>query len=186
LRAVDYSKYNIIRFEVLLKKEQIARRIAELGAAITGDYAGKELVLIGVMKGALVFLADLMRAITIPLQVDFVAAASYRTGQKAAGDLIVERETSIPLNGRHVLVVEGIVDTGRTAKLISDQIHKLTPASVAVAALIDKPANRRTKIDIKYKGFTLGNEFVIGYGLDNAQKYRNLPYIGRVIEQDET
>ena len=169
-------------FEVLLDQERIAHRIAEMGEQITEDYVGKTPVLLGVLKGGVVFLADLMRAIRAPIELDFIFAASYRCGKTRSDYVELESDPSIGLKGRHVLVVEGVVDTGKTASAIIDRVRKQEPASVEVVTLIDKPASHRTKINIKYKGFSVGNDFVIGFGLDNAQKFRNLPFIGRVIE----
>ncbi len=170
-------------FELVLDQQRIARRIAELGKRITRDYAGQTPVLLGVLKGCIVFIADLMRTIKLPMELEFVSAASYRHGTKQERKLVVSGEVPIPLKGRHVLVIEGVVDTGKTVSEILRQVRKQEPASVEVVTLIDKPASHRSKLDIKYKGFSIGNDFVIGFGLDNTQKYRNLPFIGRVIEQ---
>ncbi|HWR82003.1 MAG TPA: hypoxanthine phosphoribosyltransferase [Candidatus Deferrimicrobium sp.] len=170
-------------FEVMLDQSQIARRIVELGRLISRDYARQTPVLVGVLKGSMVFLADLMRAIKLPVEVDFVSASSYRQGTAREEKVVVDRPIAMPLKGRHVLLVEGVVDTGHTVTAILKQIRKQEPASAEVVTLIDKPSSHRTVLDIKYKGFSIGNEFVIGFGLDNAQKYRNLPFIGRVIDQ---
>lgn len=170
-------------FELLLDQNRIARRIVELGKRITKDYAGQTPVFVGVLKGCVVFMADLMRAIKLPMELEFVSAASHRHGTKQQGKLALGGQLPIPLKGRHVLVVEGVVDTGKTVSAILKQILKLEPVSVEVVTLIDKPASHRTQLNIKYKGFSIGNDFVIGFGLDNMQKYRNLPFIGRVIER---
>lgn len=154
-----------------------------MGRQITEDYAGQTPLLVGVLKGCVVFLADLMRQIHVPAEVEFVSSASYRHGIRREEDVILGGGFSIPLKDRHVLLVEGIVDTGRTAKLVTEMIRKLEPASVEIVTLLDKPGSHRTKIDIKYKGFTIGNDFVIGFGLDNTQKYRNLPFIGRLLDR---
>jgi len=183
LKSVSEEKIQLMPFEVLLDQERIARRITELGAQITEDYAGQIPVLIGVLKGSVVFLADLMRSIKLSVELDFVSAASYRYGKTQSDKVILGGELSVPLKGRHVLVVEGVVDSGKTVAAIMEQVCKQEPASIEVVTLIDKPASHRMKLDIKYKGFSIGNDFVIGFGLDNAQKYRNLPVIGRVIEQ---
>jgi len=166
-----------------LDQARIARRIVELGKRITKDYAGLTPVIVGVLKGCIVFVADLMRAIKLPMELEFVSAASYHHGTKQQDKLVLSGQLPIPLKGRHVLVVEGVVDTGKTVSAILKQIRKLETASVDVVTLIDKPASHRTKLNIKYKGFSIGNDFVIGFGLDNTQRYRNLPFIGRVIEQ---
>jgi len=136
-----------------------------------------------VLKGGIVFLADLMRAVNLPLEVDFVSAASYGYGRQQSENLELVGKTGIDLKQRHVLIVEGVVDTGKTAVAIMDQVRQQEPASVEVVTLIDKPASHRVKVNLKYKGFSVGNDFVIGFGLDNAQVYRNLPFIGRVVEQ---
>jgi len=169
-------------FELLLDKDTIASRVKELGKEITDDYANEAPIILGVLKGCLVFMADLIRVIKLPLEVEFVSAASYRQGIQRQDEVTVGGVSAIPLTGRHVLIVEGVVDTGKTVGTILDEIKKLEPASVEIVTLLDKPASHRTRLDLKYKGFTIGNEFVIGYGLDNTQKYRNLPFVGRVID----
>jgi hypoxanthine phosphoribosyltransferase len=169
-------------FELLLDQKTIARRIGEMGREITADYQNKNPVLLGVLKGCVVFLADLMRHIKLPLEVEFVSAASYRRGVSAEEEMLFSSTAHIPLTDRHVLIVEGVVDSGRTASTIIKHVKKMEPASVAIVTLIDKPASHRSRLDIAYKGFAVGNEFVIGFGLDNTQKYRNLPFIGKVID----
>lgn len=169
-------------FELLLDKDAIARRVEELGKEITADYADEAPIILGVLKGCVVFLADLIRAIKLPLEVEFVSAASYRRGIQRQDKVTVGGVSEILLKGRHVLVIEGVVDTGKTVAAILEEIKKMEPASVEVVTLLDKPASHRTRLDLRYKGFTIGNEFVIGYGLDNTQKYRNLPFVGRVID----
>lgn len=166
----------------MLDQKTIARRVAELGGEISSEYEGKHPVLIGVLKGCVVFLSDLMRHITIPVEVEFVSAASYRNGVHPDEEVIIGGGVSIDLKGRHVLLVEAIVDTGRTVSLILDKVGAMEPASIEIVTLLDKPTSHRTKLTVKYKGFSIGNEFVIGYGMDNAQLFRNLPFIGRVIE----
>jgi hypoxanthine phosphoribosyltransferase len=170
-------------FELLLPQDQINRRVRELARQITEDYAGECPVLIGVLKGCMVFLPDLMRHIKLPVEVEYLAASSYRTGIKREEDIVFVGGFSIALKGRHVLIVEGIVDSGHTANLVTSMLRKLEPASVEIVTLLDKPGCHRTKVDLKYKGFSVGNDFVIGFGLDNAQKYRNLPFIGRLIDR---
>lgn len=170
-------------FEILLDQSTIARRVAELGKQITHDYAGKSPLLVGVLKGCVVFMTDLMRHIELPLEIEFLFAASYRHGIRQEEDIILGGGTNVPIKGRHVLVVEGIVDTARTATTILQTLSKQEPASLEIVTLLDKPASHRTKISVKYKGFSIGNEFVIGYGLDNTQLYRNLPFVGRMIDR---
>jgi len=179
---VQGNKTELQPFEIMLSQEKIRRRIMELADRINADYAGESLVLVGVLKGCIVFMTDIMRLIKLPVELEFISAASYRQGIQQEEDIIIGGGVAIPLKGRHVLIVEGIVDTGRTASLIVQKISKMEPASVEVVTLLDKPSSHRVKIDIKYKGFSIGNEFVIGYGLDNAQRYRNLPFIGRMID----
>jgi len=163
---------------VLLTEEQIQRRIAELGAQISADYAGKELHLIGVLRGAVMFMADLMRHLTIPCSCDFIAIASYGMDTKSSGVVRILKDLDDSIQGKHVLIVEDIVDTGLTLNYILNLIRSRNPASVRVCALLDKPERRIVPVEIHYLGFTIPNRFVVGYGLDYAQKYRNLPYIG--------
>ncbi len=169
-------------FELLLDQKTIARRIAELGREITAAYRNKNPVLLGVLKGCVVFLADLMRHVKLPLEIEFVSAASYRKGATRDEEIVFSSTSHIPLKDRHVLIVEGVVDSGRTVSTILGVVRKMEPASVEIVTLVDKPGSHRTKLEIAYKGFAIGNEFVIGFGLDNTQKYRNLPFIGKVID----
>jgi hypoxanthine phosphoribosyltransferase len=170
-------------FELLLKEEQIRKRVAEMGREIAADYAGKSPVFVGVMKGCMIFLADLIRHINIPLEVEFISTSWYRKGTAQAGKVVLSGTFNAELRGRHVLIVEGIIDSGRTVNAILDHIRSLEPATIELVTLLDKPGSHRKSVNAKYKGFSIGNEFVIGYGLDNTQKYRNLPYIGKVIEE---
>ncbi|MBU8933226.1 MAG: hypoxanthine phosphoribosyltransferase [candidate division Zixibacteria bacterium] len=183
MNAPGEKKTNLQPFELLLDQAVIARRIVELGEEITRDYAGKVPLLVGVLKGCFVFLSDLMREINLPLEVDFLSAASYRNGTEQDQELYFDNSIRTPIKGRHVLIVEGVVDSGRTVSSLLSKIGDEGPESVEVVTLIDKPGSHRFKLDIRYKGFSIGNEFVIGFGLDNAQKYRNLPFIGRVVEK---
>lgn len=169
-------------FELVLDQNRLARRIEALGGQITTDYEGKQVVLLGVLKGCMVFIADLVRHIKLPIEVEFVSAGTSRSGIRHEDDLVFTASAMGSIPGRHVLIVEGIVDTGRTANVIMNRLSKMEPASVEIVTLLDKPGSHRTSIEIKYKGFSIGNDFVIGFGMDNAQKYRNLPFIGRVID----
>ena len=182
MKSVQGNKAELKPFEILLSQEKINRRIIEIAERINTDYAGKSLVMVGVLKGCIVFMADLMRHIKQPVELEFISAASYRQGIKREDDIIIGGGVAIPLEGRHVLVVEGIVDTGRTASTIVEKISKMEPASVEVVTLLDKPSSHRVEMKIKYKGFSIGNEFVIGFGMDNAQRFRNLPFIGRMVD----
>lgn len=181
---VSTNQGNVRRLqsEVLLDQQQIAGRVSELGREITADYAGKTPVLVGVLKGCMVFLSDLMRHIDLMVEVEFVSAASYSRGTVREDEIVFERRGAIDLEGRDILVVEAVVDSGRTVTTILKEFESLNPASIEIVTLVDKPASHRHNLDIKYRGFTLGNEFLIGYGLDNTQLYRNLPYIGKVVD----
>ncbi len=163
---------------VLLTERQIQRRVAELGSQISADYEGKDLHLIGVLRGAVTFLADLMRHITVPCSCDFIAIASYGMDTKSSGVVRILKDLDDSVQGRHVLVVEDIVDTGLTLNYILHLLRSRNPASVKVRALLDKPERHTVPVEIHYLGFTIPNRFVVGYGLDYAQRYRNLSYIG--------
>lgn len=169
-------------FELLLDKKVIEKRINELGQEISEDYKSLNPVVIGVLKGCFVFMSDLIRAVNIPMEIEFVSASSYKTGEKQGKKIDFVSAVPISLKNRHLLVVEGIIDSGRTVETIIKELRKKEPASIEFVTLIDKPICHQVKLDIKYKGFSLGNEFIIGFGLDNTQKYRNLPYIGKLID----
>lgn len=169
-------------FELLLDQATIEKRVTKLGEEITRDYADQTVVLVGVLKGCVVFLADLMRHIKLPMELEFVSAASYRKGITQEDDVVVGGSVAVPLKDRHVLLVEGIIDSARTMSAVMGRLKKEEPASLEIVTLLDKPASHRKQIDIKYRGFTIGNEFVIGYGLDNTQRYRNLPFVGRLVD----
>ena len=169
-------------FEIMLDQQKIARRITELGEEINDDYAGLTPVLLGVLKGCVVFMADLIRSISLPMEVEFVSAASYHKGSMRDDNVQFGGAVPMSLKGRHILIIEGIVDTGRTVSMLTEQLAAQEPASVQIVTLLDKPNSHRVELEIKYKGFSIGNEFVIGYGLDNTQLYRNLPHIGRMID----
>jgi len=183
LNTHQAAKPKPLPFELLLNKEQIQKRVAEMGKEISRDYADRSPVLVGVMKGCMVFMADLIRQMNIPLEVEFISTSWYRKGTAQSGKVVLSGTFNAQLRGRHVLIVEGIIDSGRTVNAILDHITSLEPASIELVTLLDKPGSHRESVNAKYKGFSIGNEFVIGYGLDNTQKYRNLPYIGKVIEE---
>ena len=170
-------------FELLLDQQTIQKRVAEIGEQITRDYADQTLVIVGVLKGSVIFLADLVRQIKLPLELEFVSAASYRKGTAREEDIIFSGGMQNPLKGRHVLLVDGIIDSARTVSTVMQRLQKEEPASLEIVTLLDKPASHRSRIKIKYRGFAVGNEFVIGYGLDNTQRYRNLPFVGRLVEK---
>ncbi len=164
--------------KVLLPAEAIHARVAEMGAAISRDYAGLDPVLLGVLKGVLFFMADLAREITIPLEMDMISISSYSPGERDSGYVRFIKDTDIPLTGRHVLFVEDVIDTGLTLSYLLRNLRTRAPASLEVCVLFNKPAHRLIDIPVKYKGFDLPDRFVAGYGLDYREKYRNLPFVG--------
>jgi hypoxanthine phosphoribosyltransferase len=177
-------KHNAV--QRLLLPEQIQQRIRELASEIRSEYAGKHPVLVGVLKGAFVFLADLVRELRFPLQCDFVKLSSYGESTETSGQVRLELDTSIPLAGRHVLVVEDIVDTGLTTAWLLAHLRKKQPASLRVCALLDKPARRRVEVTIDFVGFRIPDQFVVGYGIDWAEAYRELDFIGYIPAQNSS
>jgi hypoxanthine phosphoribosyltransferase len=170
------------RINVMLKADDITRRVGELGAQITRDYADRTLVLVCVLKGSFVFASDLARAIDLPLRVDFLGVRSYGEGTESSGVVQITQDLSKPIALEDVLIVEDIVDTGLTIAHLMDLFRTRQPRSVKVCALLHKPARSKVDVKIDYLGFTIEDRFVVGYGLDFAEKYRNLPYIG-VVER---
>jgi len=167
--------------EILFTEEQISDRIKSLGAQITAEYFGKELVLVGVLKGSCVFLADLMRAIDLNLSIDFMSVSSYKDGTKSTGDVEILKDLSNTIRGKHVLVVEDIVDTGLTLSRLIEILGSRGAESIRLASFLDKPEPRiKKQLKIDYTGFVVPNKFVVGYGLDAAGRYRNLPFIAVV------
>jgi len=164
--------------EVLLTEEQIQARVAELGAQLNADYAGLEPVLISVLKGSIVFLADLVRSMELPLSIDIMEVSSYGAATETSGQVRILKDLSNPIEGRHVIVVEDIIDTGLTLNYLLRYLREKGPASLRICCLLDKPARRLTEIPIDYVGFTIPDRFVVGYGLDYGERYRNLPYVG--------
>lgn len=167
--------------EILVSEAEIRARVAELGQQISKDYAGSEILVIGLLRGAIVFLSDLMRAIQIPVRLDFIGISSYGANTSSgAVRLVMDLETDI--SERHVLVVEDIVDTGKTLSYLLENLKARQPASLRVCALLDKPERRTVPIDVDYVGFAIPDKFVVGYGLDFAEGYRNLPFVGVLKE----
>lgn len=164
--------------EVLIPAEDIQKRVGELGAQIAADYAGKKPVLVGVLRGAIVFMVDLMRAMDIPLQVDFMATSSYGASTTSSGVVRILKDLDVVIEDRHVLVVEDIIDSGLTLQYITEILWARHPASLRIVTLLDKPANRKAPISVDYVGFSIPDKFVVGYGLDFSEVYRNLPFIG--------
>ena len=163
--------------EILVQPDELKRKVIELGATISEDYAGRDLVLVGVLKGAVFFLADLMREITIPVEVDFMAVASYGSSTESSGVVRILKDLDASIEGRHVLIVEDIVDSGLTLQYLLRSLKARGPATVEVCALLTKPARREVELPARYVGFEIPNRFVVGYGLDDNEKHRNLPYV---------
>ena len=163
---------------VLIPAEDLRARVDELGREIRRDYMGRTPILVGVLKGAVVFLADLMRAIEAPCECDFIALSSYGASTRSSGIVELTKDLSVPIEGRDVLIVEDIVDTGRTLTYLLRNLETRQPRTVRVCALLDKVSRREVPVALDYVGFTIPDEFVVGYGLDFAGLYRNLPYIG--------
>jgi hypoxanthine phosphoribosyltransferase len=168
---------------VLISEEEIRERIRELGQEIARDYAGRNMLLLGVLKGAVVFLVDLAKAIDLPLQMDFMAVSSYGASTQSSGVVRILKDLDSAVDGRDILVVEDIIDTGLTLRYILDNLAMRNPASVKVCTLLLKERPREEGIGADYVGFRIPNEFVVGYGLDYAELYRNLPYVG-VLRQE--
>lgn len=164
--------------QVLLSSQEIAERVAALGRQISADYAGKQPLLVGVLKGAWVFMADLVRHLTIPVRCDFVMASSYGTGTHSSGTVVLRLDLTTPAQGQDILLIEDIIDTGTTIPWLRNHLAKQGPASVRLCALLDKPARRTLPVDIDYVGFTIPDRFVVGYGIDCGERYRELPYVG--------
>ena len=164
--------------EILLSGQQIADRVAELGAQLAEDPAGREPVLVSVLKGSIIFLADLIRTMEMPVSLDLMEVSSYGASTETSGQVRILKDLSKPIEGRDVIVVEDIIDTGLTLNYLLKYLHDKGPASVRICCLLDKPARRLADIPIDYRGFTIPDRFVIGYGLDYDERYRNLPYIG--------
>ncbi len=169
------------KIEVMLSKEEIAEKVKELGKVITEDYKGKEIMLVGVMKGSFVFLADLVRAIDMPVTIDFISAKSYGAGTVSSGVVKLRMDTELDFKDKVVLLVEDILDTGRTLSVLKEAIINGGAADVKIAAFLDKPSRRVIDIMADYSCFSIEDRFVVGYGLDYDEMYRNLDFIGEVI-----
>ena len=175
------SEFINTNLEVLLNEEQIRERVKELGSQITAEYTSGDLVLVSVLKGSCVFLADLMRAIDLQLTIDFMSVSSYKDGTESTGDVEILKDLSNPIRGKDVIVVEDIIDTGHTLARLLDILGTRGANSIKLAAFLDKPEPRvKKEVRIDYCGFVIPNHFVVGYGLDAAGRYRNLPFIARV------
>ncbi|MFC0861753.1 hypoxanthine phosphoribosyltransferase [Sphaerimonospora cavernae] len=163
---------------VLISEAELQAKIKELAGQIDADYAGQELLLVGVLKGAVMVMADLARALHVPVQMDWMAVSSYGAGTRSSGVVRVLKDLDTDIAGRHVLVVEDIIDSGLTLSWLMNNLKSRDPASVEICALLRKPEAVKVPLDVRYVGFDIPNEFVIGYGLDYAEQYRNLPFIG--------
>ncbi|GII95648.1 hypoxanthine phosphoribosyltransferase [Sinosporangium siamense] len=164
--------------KVLISQEELQTKISGLAARIDADYAGEKLLIVGVLKGAVMVMADLARALRTPLEMDWMAVSSYGAGTRSSGVVRVLKDLDTDIAGRHVLVVEDIIDSGLTLSWLVQNLQSRNPASVEICALLRKPDALKVELDVKYVGFDIPNEFVIGYGLDYAERYRNLPFIG--------
>lgn len=164
--------------KVLLTQEQLAAKVREIGRQITADYADKNLLLVSVLKGSVLFMADLVRCIDLPLSLDFMYVSSYGSGTKTSGVVRIEKDLAVDLEGCDLLIVEDILDSGMTLSFLKDTLSLRNPSSIKICTLLDKPERRQAEVYADYVGFTVPDEFVVGYGLDFAEKYRNLPYIG--------
>ena len=163
--------------EVLVQRDELAHRVRELGAEISADYEGRDLLLVGVLKGAFFFLSDLMRVLTVPCEVDFMAVASYGDSTSTSGVVRILKDLDAPIQGREVLIVEDIVDSGLTLSYLLRMLQAREPKSVEVCALLTKPERRKVDLPIRYTGFEIPDRFAIGYGLDHKQRFRNLSYV---------
>jgi hypoxanthine phosphoribosyltransferase len=162
---------------ILINEEEIAKRVKELGKQLTEEYKGKELLVVGILKGCVVFLSDLVRNIDLPLTMDFMVVSSYGTTTKSSGVVRIIKDLEREIEGKDVLIVEDIVDTGLTLSYLVENFKTRNPRSVTVCSLLDKPDRRKAQVDIKYVGFKIPDEFVVGYGLDYGEIYRNLPFV---------
>jgi hypoxanthine phosphoribosyltransferase len=169
--------------EVLIDEERLQARITELGEEISTDYAGRAPLLIGVLKGAVFFMSDLMRRLTVPCEIDFMAVSSYGATTDTSGVVRILKDLDLDIEGRDVLVVEDIIDSGLTLNYLMRNLQSRSPASLEICALLTKPERRQIEVPVRYVGFEIPNKFVIGYGLDFAERYRNLPYVGVLDEE---
>jgi len=168
--------------QILVQRDELAHRVRALGAEISADYADRELLLVCVLKGAVFFLSDLMRGLEVPCQVDFMAVASYGSQTETSGVVRILKDLDAPIEGREVLIVEDIVDSGLTLQYLLRALQAREPASLEVCALLTKPERRKVELPIRYVGFEIPNRFVVGYGLDHAERFRNLPYVAALDE----
>lgn len=176
-RKLDYT------IKTLIAREKVEERIKELATEITKDYEGKEIVVLGLLKGSVMFMSDLIKELDLPLVIDFMSVSSYGDGTSTTGIVKILKDTDFDLKGRDILIVEDIIDTGLTLKYVREFIESKGTNSVSICTLLDKPSRRKVDIKGDYTGFEIPDEFVVGYGLDFAQKHRNLPYVGIVVKK---
>jgi hypoxanthine phosphoribosyltransferase len=176
-RAHSSSRWQEDVDKILISEQQLARRARALSREIERDFKGRELVVVAILNGTVMFLADLIRHLSLPLRLDFIGVSSYGAGTES-GDLVFTKELRLDVRGRHVLLVDDILDTGRTLKRVLARLRQLKPRRVKVCVLLDKPSRREEEVKADYVGFSIPNEFVVGYGLDYAERYRNLPFVG--------
>ena len=169
--------------EVLCSEEKLSQKISELGAAITRDYAGKDLLLVSILKGSVMVMADLMRAVDLPLQIDFMNVSSYGAGTETTGAVKILKDLDVDIKGKHVLIVEDILDSGVTLHNLMKLLTQRNPASIEICTLFSKPSRRKVEVPVRYMGFEIPDAFIVGYGLDYDEKYRNLPYVGILKEE---
>lgn len=164
--------------KILLSEEEIAAKVKELGAQIAKDYADKNPLIVSVLRGSFVFMADLVRAIDVPCTVDFMSVSSYGSGTTSSGEVKITKDFDVSIEGRHLIIVEDILDSGRTLSYLMKTLKARGAASIALCTFLDKPERRVVPVEVAYKGFTVPDAFIVGYGLDYDQRYRNLPYVG--------
>ncbi len=177
---VTTSEFNNPNLEILIPEDVLQARIREIGAEIARDYTGRKPELICILKGAMMFMSDLMRAIDLELTIDFIAVSSYGKGTRSTGEAKIVKDLDGPLEGRDIILVEDILDTGLTLSYLVNNFHSRGATSISIATLLNKPSRRKIEVEVAYKGFDIPDKFVVGYGLDYAERYRNLPYIGVV------
>lgn len=168
--------------EVLLNEETIKEKIKALGAQITEDYKGKDLILLGILKGSVMFMSDLMKEINLPCKMDFMAVSSYGDATQSSGIVKIIKDLDFEIKDKHILIIEDIIDTGITLKYLMKYLSARNPSSLEIVCLLNKPERRKEQLDVKYLGFDVPDHFLVGYGLDYAETYRNLPYIGILKE----
>jgi hypoxanthine phosphoribosyltransferase len=169
--------------EILIQADELQARIADLGVEISKDYEGREILLVCVLKGAVLFVSDLMRQITVPCEIDFMAVSSYGSATRSSGVVRILKDLDGSIEGKHVLIVEDIIDSGLTLQYLMRNLRSRGPASIEVCSLLTKPSRREVEVPIRYTGFELPDRYAVGYGLDMAQRYRNLPYVAALTDE---